>query len=495
MINHKKVWIKFVSVCMLLLCACCMTPKRPPMIGNDDQTYGIVEGLFQHRWWNYYERGQSFTDGALTYYLEAPADLAKAMHYLKIAEADFTDAISLRRTDQFRARTYGMHFLDYFPHRERGIVYYYMAEIFRRQKKADAAKEQITKARHEIEISLYGKKLRSFLQNNVAPNYSSRTEKAIVYLQKIQALQAQLYHPDKAFDFYVWQCPKVSSEKKAQISIWHIHPRHMTYLDEILIQGRIQHHTNIDRIEITINDQSMVAPITGKDVHFFKMVKHLSQGKNEIQVTCIDTNNRSFQKKVLVERKAMDFSTYNHQLRLKIKPLEKQTNPLLANLEQKISQCMQEKQRFKVLSKDSAPAECMLSGRTNLQKNSLELAVELIETETSHVMVTVDAYIENMNQYPDKMLSSITKNIHARLADAYPILSGNIVGIDKKRMIARVKYHHQVRDRMKVLLCDKFADNGGCVTSSPCFGRIEKIKEDIYVRCERLISSGVFITR
>ena len=103
MINHKKVWIKFVSVCMLLLCACCMTPKRPPMIGNDSQTYGIVEGLFQHRWWTYYERGQSFTDGALTYYLEDPADLTKAMHYLKIAEADFTDAISLRRTDQFRA--------------------------------------------------------------------------------------------------------------------------------------------------------------------------------------------------------------------------------------------------------------------------------------------------------------------------------------------------------------------------------------------------------
>ncbi|KPA18248.1 hypothetical protein MHK_001532, partial [Candidatus Magnetomorum sp. HK-1] len=125
MINQKDVWIKLVLGCIVLLCACCMTPKRPPMIGSDGQKYGIVEGLFQNRWWNYYERGQSFTGGALTYYLDEPTDLAKTMHYLKIAEADFADAISLRSKDQFRARTYGMHFLDYFPHRELGIVYYY----------------------------------------------------------------------------------------------------------------------------------------------------------------------------------------------------------------------------------------------------------------------------------------------------------------------------------------------------------------------------------
>ncbi|KPA17690.1 hypothetical protein MHK_002093 [Candidatus Magnetomorum sp. HK-1] len=371
-----------------------------------------------------------------------------------------------------------------------------MADILRLQNNTDAAKDLITQAMNEIEISLYSKKLRSFLQNNVAPHYSSRTEKAIFYLQKIQALQAQLYHPDKAFDFYVWQCPNVPSKKKDPISIWHIHPKHMTYLNEILIQGRIQHHTNIDRIEITINDKSMSAPITGKDVHFFKMVRHLPQGENEIQVKCIDTNNESFHKKIMVERKAMDFSAYKHQLRLKINPFEKQPKPLLKNLEQKISQCMQEKQRFKVLPKDnSTPAECMLDGRTNLQKNSLELAVELFDTESSNVLVTVDAYIENMNQYPGKLLSSITKNIHARLADAYPILSGNIVGIEKKRMIARVKYHHQVQDHMKVFMCDRFAETWSCVTSSPCFGRIEKINGDIYVSCERLISSGVFFTR
>ena len=38
------------------------------------------------------------------------------------------------------ARTYGMHFIDYFPHRELGIVYYEM-------RKMDAAKK-------ELELSL-----------------------------------------------------------------------------------------------------------------------------------------------------------------------------------------------------------------------------------------------------------------------------------------------------------------------------------------------------
>jgi len=269
MINQKALLVKLILMCILLLCVSCMTPNRPPMTGNDHQMYGIVEGLFQHRYWNYYERGKSFTDGALTYYFKEPRDLEKAMHYLQIAEADFTEAISSRDKDQFRARTYGMHFLDYFPHRERGIVYYYMADILKQQKHTDAAKEWIIKAMNEMEISLYGKKLTAFLQNNVAPQYSERSEKAIVYLQKIQALRAQLFYPDKAFEFYVWQCNSVPSQKKNPISLWHLHPEQMTYLDEILIQGRIQHHTNIDRIEIRINNKVMFAPIIGKDVHFF----------------------------------------------------------------------------------------------------------------------------------------------------------------------------------------------------------------------------------
>jgi len=227
------------------------------------------------------------------------------------------------------------------------------------------------------------------------------------------------------------------------------------------------------------------------------MVNHLSIGKNEIQVKCIDTNNASFAQHIIVDRKAMDFSAYKHLLRLKIKPFKKQKKQLLSNLEQKISQCMQERQRFRVFPQNSkSPVDCMLEGRTHLQNNSLELAVELFDIETLDVIIAANAYIENMNQYPDKLLTSISKNINARLADAYPILSGNIVGIENNRMIAKVKYHHQVRNHMKIVLCDRFTENGHCLDSPPCFGRIIKKKNgDLFVNCDTIYSSGVFLTR
>jgi len=75
---------------------------------KDGKEYGRVQGAFRHRWWNFYERGLSFAEG----------------EFFPEAAADLKEAIRQRTKDQRMARTYGMHFIDYFPHRELGIVYY-----------------------------------------------------------------------------------------------------------------------------------------------------------------------------------------------------------------------------------------------------------------------------------------------------------------------------------------------------------------------------------
>ncbi len=103
---------------------CCAEPSRKPAYLKDGKEYGKVSGTFRHRWWNYYERALSFTEGK--YYSDAISDLKKA--------------IQQRQEDQRMARTYGMHFIDYFPHREKGIVYYETGNL-------EAAKE-------ELELSL-----------------------------------------------------------------------------------------------------------------------------------------------------------------------------------------------------------------------------------------------------------------------------------------------------------------------------------------------------
>ena len=63
-------------------------------------------GIFRGKWWNYYERGLESAERG---------DLPAALK-------DLRQAASMRDRDQRNARTYGMHFVDYFPHREIGVV-------------------------------------------------------------------------------------------------------------------------------------------------------------------------------------------------------------------------------------------------------------------------------------------------------------------------------------------------------------------------------------
>ena len=74
----------------------CGGARGPTAQVVDGQTYGTTTVPFRGRWWQYYERGVSWSLGGL--WAEA--------------EADFREALALRLTDNRRARTYGMHFVQ-----------------------------------------------------------------------------------------------------------------------------------------------------------------------------------------------------------------------------------------------------------------------------------------------------------------------------------------------------------------------------------------------
>ena len=83
---------------------------RDAVVVRDGKKYGVTKGTFRARWWNYYERGRSYQDGALW----------------QKAAADFEKALKARSTDEWRARTYGLHFTSYFPNRELGVCYHHL---------------------------------------------------------------------------------------------------------------------------------------------------------------------------------------------------------------------------------------------------------------------------------------------------------------------------------------------------------------------------------
>lgn len=97
---------------LILLCigtaGCQILSERSP-VEKEGKWYGVTEGPFRNRWWNYYERGISFLDGG----------------FWEEAEADFREALGRWEGDHRRIRTYGRHLINYFPHRELGIALYY----------------------------------------------------------------------------------------------------------------------------------------------------------------------------------------------------------------------------------------------------------------------------------------------------------------------------------------------------------------------------------
>lgn len=137
----------FLSLILFSGCAA----QSSPQYTKDGKVYGVTRGLFRNRWWNFYERGVSFGEGG----------------FYREAIADFQEAIKRRDRDQRRARSYGMHFLDYFPHREMGIALYYLQhypeaikelETSLTQEESAKAKYFLNKAREVLLVSQSGVK-------------------------------------------------------------------------------------------------------------------------------------------------------------------------------------------------------------------------------------------------------------------------------------------------------------------------------------------------
>ncbi len=122
--TSRPIFYLFTLAIVASMWGCARQTSGPAYVKNGKE-YGKVQGaFFRHRWWNYYERGLSFAEG----------------EFLREALADLKEAIDQRDKDQRMARTYGMHFIDYFPHRELGIIHYQMGNF--------------QDAKRELEVSL-----------------------------------------------------------------------------------------------------------------------------------------------------------------------------------------------------------------------------------------------------------------------------------------------------------------------------------------------------
>lgn len=110
----------------------------PSKYERDGVRYGVTEGVFHGRWWNYYERGSSFLSGG----------------FYEEALSDFETARTGRARDTWRARTYGLHFTEYFPNRERGVALFHLGRLDEAEAALTAALAEVDTARGHYYLDL-----------------------------------------------------------------------------------------------------------------------------------------------------------------------------------------------------------------------------------------------------------------------------------------------------------------------------------------------------
>lgn len=232
--------IILVASGLLVSVAGCFKSPGDPRYFKADKQYGTTRGLFRDRWWNFYERGESFLDGA--FYQEAATDFRKA--------------ISLRSEDQRRARTYGLHFTDYFPHRELGVALYHS--------------KQYGEALKELELSL------RMVETAKAKFYLNKAREALLEEQKVMAKEPSI---------------EISSPKEGEITSNLVAEITGAASDDFYVSS------------IRVNQRPLFIELASKHIPFKRKVL-LKRGSNEIEVTATNLAGKSATKRltILVDR-------------------------------------------------------------------------------------------------------------------------------------------------------------------------------------------------
>ncbi|MEI6126186.1 MAG: hypothetical protein WCQ99_06475, partial [Pseudomonadota bacterium] len=203
---------------------------------KDGKQYGVVKGLFRERWWNFYERAVSYSEGG----------------FWNEALIDFKEALSQRNADQRRARTYGMHFVDYFPHRDLGVALYNLGRYEEAQK--------------ELETSL------AQTESGKAKHFLNEVRRSLLKAANIDA-----------------PAPRVN--------ITTVTDGQVTNSFKMKIEGDVQGEAYAHKV--VVNNDPLFVELSAKKLPFAKEIK-LKKGLNEIKIKSTDLLGKVTERKVQV---------------------------------------------------------------------------------------------------------------------------------------------------------------------------------------------------
>lgn len=208
---------------------------------KDGKRYGELVGVWRARWWNYYERGLSYAEGG----------------FWQEAIDDFQAAVKQRRgrNDRRRARTYGLHIIEYFPHRELGVAYHHLQR--------------------------YGEAQRAF-ETSLSTVDSA---KATFYLNKVRQVRLEQSGDDTGPPRITLADPLISD-------------RVITNQDTLTVRGQVEDDTYVSAI--SVNRARVFFDRTEPLVTFEQDVT-LQDGRNTLEVVAVDLLGNLTRKQVTID--------------------------------------------------------------------------------------------------------------------------------------------------------------------------------------------------
>lgn len=230
-----KTILLIIAGILFVQAGCKSLPDRMPK-ERDGKLYGVTEGPFRFRWWNYYERALSFADG----------------EFWREAELDLLEALDQRSEDSRKARIYGRKFVEYYPHRELGVT------LFRVGRLEEAVRE--------LTLSL------GTVKSARAEYYLDRARKALIERDKT----------DRAAPEIIVHTPKLPCLTNALSAV---------------LRGEAVDDTFVR--EIRIDDKKLRVDVSEKSIPF-RVEIPVESGKNEVSIRAVDLSGRISERKIIL---------------------------------------------------------------------------------------------------------------------------------------------------------------------------------------------------
>jgi len=246
----------FINTFLIPFIGCNTINSHSKFVKNGVE-YCVDKGIFRGQWHDYYERGLSCIEGG--FYQEA-------IKNFDIAVTKQPDRVE----DQRMARKYGTRFIDYFPHREKGIASFFIEKY------------------NEAELELH----RSILHEP--------SDKAYIFLDKIRKQIME----QKGFDYKLPELICNINGKKIENNFF-------TNANILKIQGTAKSEHYIS--EIMINNEAVFIETSAKSISFIKEL-FLPEGKHIIKIAAASLSGKKRYKTVTVNiDRAGPLIVFTHQ--------------------------------------------------------------------------------------------------------------------------------------------------------------------------------------